>query len=166
MFLKSSRNRSVKWFSSCIAPTYCTQNHAPTACWTHWSTNSNLTSYNSTSSIYHSSMWKSHDGKFTKPHRYMWRARSRLSPLDVMKWCSSRVLGTGLWNGSHHVLPRPLAHRIMHQQPAERTEVPIVIWHHTTQPIQSTIQACGNHMMASSLNHTDTCDMQGLGSAP
>ena len=35
----------------------------------------------------------------------MWDARSRLSPLDVMKWCSSRVLGTGLWNGSHHVLP-------------------------------------------------------------
>ena len=93
-------------------------------------------------------------------------ARSRLSPLDVMKWYSSRVLGTGLWNGSHHVLPRPLAQRTMHQQPPERTTVPIVIWHNPTKPAQTTLWYCGNHMMASSLNHTGTCDMQGLGSAP
>ena len=104
--------------------------------------------------------------KFTKPHGYMWHARSRLSPLDVMKWCSSRVVGTGLWNGSHHVLPRPLAQRIMHQQPPERTKVPIVIWHNPTKPAQTTLWYCGNHFNTRSLNHTGTCDMQGLGSAP
>ena len=158
MFLKSSRNRSVKWFSSCIALTYCTQNHAPTACWTHRSTNSNLiiqlNEFELAFKHVEIAWWQVHET--TRIHV---TCRSRLSPLDVMKWCSSRVLGTGLWNGSHHVLPRPIAHRIMHQQPAERTEVPTVIWHHTTQPIQSTIQACENHMMASSLNHTDTCDV-------
>ena len=79
MFRKSSRNRSVKWFSSCAVPAVATT-LTPSAC-----------QYSK-----HAQVLLQASASTNAPNTVKHIKQARLSPLDVMKEGSSRVLGTGL----------------------------------------------------------------------